>query len=248
MLLETRNLSLAFGGVRAVDDVSLNVPAGQISALIGPNGAGKTTFFNILSGLLKPDVGTVSFNGADIGGLKPREIVHLGLVRTFQISSVFLSMTVFENVQIACQASSHLIKSVFSGKTRRAVAERADSILGTLGIGSLHDVKASELSYGDQRVLEIAVALSLRPKLLLLDEPTAGMSPSETGRIAKLVERLKSDVGIVIIEHDMEMIMGISDRISVFDRGKLIVEGSPSEIRADATVRQIYLGTTACST
>ena len=246
MLLETQNLSLAFGGVHAVDEVTLNVPAGQIRALIGPNGAGKTTFFNILSGLLKPDAGTVLFDGTDITRLKPRDIVRLGLVRTFQISSVFLSMTVFENVQIACQASSHLVRAIFSGKTRHAIAERADAILDTLSIGSLRDVKSSELSYGDQRALEIAIALSLRPKLLLLDEPTAGMSPSETLRISKLIESLKSEVGIVIIEHDMEMIMRISNRISVFNRGKLIVEGLPSEIRNDPTVRQIYLGTTAC--
>jgi branched-chain amino acid transport system ATP-binding protein len=246
MLLEAQNLSLSFGGVRAVDDVTLSVPAGQIRALIGPNGAGKTTFFNVLSGLLKPDMGTVTFDGSDIGGMKPREIVHRGLVRTFQISSVFLSMTVFENVCIACQASTYLSQLVFSAAKRRAISERAEEILETLGIESLRNIKASDLSYGDQRALEIAIALSSRPKLLLLDEPTAGMSPSETGRISRHIERLKFDVGIIIIEHDMDMIMGISDRISVFDRGKLIVEGSPSEIRSDPTVRQIYLGTTAC--
>ena len=246
MLLEARNLSLAFGGVRAVDDVTLSVPAGQIRALIGPNGAGKTTFFNVLSGLLKPDMGTVTFDGSSIGGMKPREIAHLGLVRTFQISSVFLSMTVLDNVCIACQASINLSQLVFSAAKRRAISERAEKILETLGIESLRNIKASDLSYGDQRVLEIAIALSLRPKLLLLDEPTAGMSPSETGRMSRHIERLKDDIGIVIIEHDMDMIMDISDHISVFDRGKLIVEGSPSEIRSDPTVRQIYLGTTAC--
>jgi branched-chain amino acid transport system ATP-binding protein len=246
MLLETQSLSLSFGGVRAVDGVTFAVPPRQIRALIGPNGAGKTTFFNLLSGLFRPDEGAVIFDGTDISKLKPREIVHLGLVRTFQISSVFLNMTVAENVRIACQSSSTLWSAVFSGATRRAIAREADSILDTLGIGSLRDVKASDLSYGDQRAVEIAIALSLRPKLLLLDEPTAGMSPSETSRIAKLIESLKATIGIVIIEHDMDMIMSISDVISVFDRGRLIVEGSPSVVRNDPTVRQIYLGATAC--
>lgn len=246
MLLETRNLSLSFGGVRAVDDVSLTVPTGQIRALIGPNGAGKTTFFNVLSGLLRPDEGTVIFNGTDISKLKPRDRVHLGLVRTFQISSVFLSLTVAENVRIACQASTRLSRAVFSGSSRRAIASRADSILETLKIGDLRETTAGDLSYGDQRALEIAIALSLQPKLLLLDEPTAGMSPSETSRITELIQLLKKTLGIIIIEHDMDMIMSISDLISVFDRGKLLIEGPAETIRNDPTVRQIYLGATAC--
>ncbi len=246
MLLETKNLMLSFGGVRAIDGVSLGVSKGEIRALIGPNGAGKTTFFNAISGRLPPDSGAVIFDGTDIAGWKPRDIVRLGLVRTFQISSIFSTLTVFENVRTACQSSTNLASSVFLPATRRLVAVEAERILDTLGITAMRDVRASELSYGDQRVVEIALALALRPKLLLMDEPTAGMSPSETGRIAKLIKQLKPDVTIIIVEHDMEMIMDLSDRISVFDRGSLIVEGSPEEVRSDAVVRRIYLGNTAC--
>jgi branched-chain amino acid transport system ATP-binding protein len=186
------------------------------------------------------------FNGIDITGQPPRKIVRLGLVRTFQISSIFPALTVFENVWIACHSSHSLFHSVFSRAARRSVSEQAREILHTLEIIHLADQTVSSLSYGDQRVLEVAIAFALRPKLLLLDEPTAGMSPAETGRIVRLINKIRSEVTIVIVEHDMDLIMGLADRISVFDRGKLLVEGSPAEIRADETVRRIYLGSAAC--
>jgi len=246
MLLRTKDLSVAFGGIRAVDGVDFSLPNGELRALIGPNGAGKTTFFNAVSGRYRPTSGSVIFDGTDITGLPPRKIVRLGLVRTFQISSIFPGLTVFENVWAACHSSHSLFETVVSPVARRGIAERADSILETLEIQGLASQLASELSYGDQRVVEIAVALGLRPKLLLLDEPTAGMSPAETGRIVRLINRLRADLTIVIVEHDMDLIMNLADRISVFDRGQLLVEGTPSEIRANETVRRIYLGASAC--
>jgi branched-chain amino acid transport system ATP-binding protein len=246
MLLKTQNVSVTFGGVRAVDSVNFNVPNGEVRALIGPNGAGKTTFFNILSGRIPPSVGSIVFDGVNITGMPPRKIVRLGLVRTFQISSIFPGLTVFENVWAACNSSHSLFETVLSPATRRSISMKVEVILETLKIQSLAKRTASELSYGDQRVAEIAIALGLRPKLLLLDEPTAGMSPTETRRVVELIERLRNDLTIVIVEHDMELIMSLADKISVFDRGRLLVEGSPAEIRANEEVRNIYLGTVTC--
>ena len=246
MLLKTQDVSVAFGGVRAVDSVNFNVPRGEVRALFGPNGAGKTTFFNILSGRFPPSSGSIVFDGVDITGMPPRKIVRLGLVRTFQISSIFPGLTVFENVWAACNTSHGLVETILSPARRRSVAMKVEAILETLQIQSLAKRTASELSYGDQRVAEIAIALGLRPKLLLLDEPTAGMSPTETQRVVDLVNRLRSDLTIVIVEHDMELIMNLADKISVFERGRLLVEGSPAEIRENEEVRNIYLGTVAC--
>jgi branched-chain amino acid transport system ATP-binding protein len=246
MLLETQNVSVTFGGVRAVDSVNFSVPNGEVRALIGPNGAGKTTFFNILSGRFPPSAGSIVFDGVDITGMPPRKIVRLGLVRTFQISSIFPGLTVFENVWAACNTSHSLFEAILSPATRRSISMKVEAILEALQIESLAKRTASELSYGDQRVAEIAIAWGLRPKLLLLDEPTAGMSPTETGRVVELIKRLRNDLTIVIVEHDMELIMNLADKISVFDRGRLLVEGSPAEIRANEEVRNIYLGTVAC--
>jgi branched-chain amino acid transport system ATP-binding protein len=246
MLLRTHNISVTFGGIRAVDSVNFSVPNGEVRALIGPNGAGKTTFFNVLSGRFRPSAGSIVFDGTDITGLPPRKIVRLGLVRTFQISSIFPGLSVFENVWAACHASHSLFETVLSPAVRRSVSTNVEAILETLQIQSLASRPTSELSYGDQRVVEIAIALGLKPKLLLLDEPTAGMSPAETARVVELIKRLRNDMTIVIVEHDMELVMNLADKISVFDRGRLLTEGSPAEISVNETVRSIYLGTVPC--
>jgi len=242
MLLRTKDLSVAFGGIRAVDGVDFSLPNGELRALIGPNGAGKTTFFNAVSGRYRPTSGSVIFDGTDITGLPPRKIVRLGLVRTFQISSIFPGLTVFENVWAACHSSHSLFETVVSPVARRGIAERADSILETLEIQGLASQLASELSYGDQRVVEIAVALGLRPKLLLLDEPTAGMSPAETGRIVRLINRLRADLTIVIVEHDMAAIGALCDEVTVMVDGRAIVTDTPHNALKHPEVVRAYLG------
>lgn len=241
-MLEIEGLRVDFGGVHAVDGVDLRIEADRVHALIGPNGAGKTTLFNALTGVVRPSRGRVMFDGEDITGWSPRRIARRRLVRTFQITSIFPGLTVFDNIAVAAQAKYGILGPILRSGDRASVAERVKDTLALLGLGSLADRRVGDLSYGDQRVVEVALAMALEPKLLLLDEPTAGMSPSETERIANLVRRMRSHVGIVIIEHDMEVVMGVADRISVLNFGKLVAEGSPDAIRDDPHVREIYLG------
>lgn len=240
--METRNLHVDFGGVHAVDGIDFRVTGRGIRAVIGPNGAGKTTFFNALSGVVRPSSGKIFFDGTDITRLSPRRIARRRLVRTFQVASLFLGLTVRENILVSAQADQGIIRPVWQRKARAAVDTRTDEIIGLLGIGSIADVTVAELSYGDQRVIEVALALALQPKLLLLDEPTAGMSPRETDRIVQLVRRMRDFVSIIIIEHDMEVVMEIADTISVFNFGRLIAEGAPDDIQNDPDVKEIYLG------
>jgi branched-chain amino acid transport system ATP-binding protein len=241
-MLEIEGLRVDFGGVHAVDGVDLRIEADRVHALIGPNGAGKTTLFNALTGVVRPSRGRVMFDGEDITGWSPRRIARRRLVRTFQITSIFPGLTVFDNIAVAAQAKYGILGPILRSGDRASVAERVKDTLALLGLGALADRRVSDLSYGDQRVVEVALAMALEPKLLLLDEPTAGMSPSETERIANLVRRMRSHVGIVIIEHDMEVVMGVADKISVLNFGKLVAEGSPDAIRDDPHVREIYLG------
>lgn len=244
-LLETRGLRVEFGGIHAVDGVDFRMTGQEVRAVIGPNGAGKTTFFNALTGVVRPSAGSIVFDGEDITRLSPRNIARRGLVRTFQITQIFPGLSVRDNIFVAAQARHGVVSPLFSSGMRADITRRTGEAIELLGLGGFADRRVGDLSYGDQRVVELAIAMALDPKLLLLDEPTAGMSPAETDRIAELVRQMRTRVGIVIIEHDMEVVMGVADTISVLDAGRLIAEGPPDAIRRDPHVRAIYLGVDA---
>ncbi len=242
-ILSTDKLNRQFGGVRAVDNANINVEEKKLKAIIGPNGAGKTTLFNVITGRLPATSGKVFYLGHDITNKPPYELVKMGICRTFQINSLFLGVTVFENVRIAKQARSGGSYKIFSAReTLMEINEGTWSILEQVGLKDQKKALASELSYGDQRSLELGIALAGDPKLLLLDEPTAGMSQGETGRITQLIKDLAKDITVVLVEHDVEMVMAISDSISVMNQGRIIAEGSPEEIRQNSLVREAYLG------
>jgi len=244
-LLETRGLRVDFGGVHAVDGVDFRMTGQEVRAVIGPNGAGKTTFFNALTGVVRPSAGSIVFDGEDITRLSSRSIARRGLARTFQITQVFPGLCVRDNIFVAAQARHGVVSPLFSSGMRADITRRTEEAIELLGLGEFAHRRVGDLSYGDQRVVELAIAMALDPKLLLLDEPTAGMSPAETDRIAELVRQMRTRVGIVIIEHDMEVVMGVADTISVLDAGQLVAEGPPDAIRRDPHVRAIYLGVEA---
>jgi len=253
-LLEIRGLTMDFGGIRALDQLDLTIRQGEIVALIGPNGAGKTTFFNCLTGLYKPTSGELLFTPSGqpscrLNGLKPNQITHQGLARTFQNIRLFPEMTVLENVMIGrhCRTRATVLGALL--RNRRTVLEEKEivavslSILKKIGLDHAHDVFARNLPYGDQRRLEIARALATEPHLLLLDEPAAGMNPQETGKLDTLIQTLREDgLSILLIEHDMKLVMSLSDHIFVMDYGKNIAEGSPEAIRNNPAVIKAYLG------
>jgi ABC-type branched-subunit amino acid transport system ATPase component/ABC-type branched-subunit amino acid transport system permease subunit len=240
-LLESRGLSKTFGGLTAVNRVDFQVRAGELRSVIGPNGAGKTTFFNLLTGVLPPSAGRVLFKGRDITGLPAHAVSRLGIARSYQVTNIFGDLTVFENVRIAAQSRVTHYRFWGNADSLAAVNARAEEILRHLGLAPKRHARASELSHGEQRYLEIGIALATDPDFLLLDEPTAGMSPDETQRTAAFVRRLAGHVTIVVVEHDMEVVMGISDRITVLNYGEILAEGSPAEIRENADVRRVYL-------
>lgn len=243
-VLQVSDLAKAFRGLRAVDGVSLAIQEGEVRAIIGPNGAGKTTLFNLISGLLPPDRGQVWFRGRNVTGWTADRLVKLGLVRTFQITSIFPGVAVRENVCLALR-SRHGFNYGFLQSARRVdaqIAREAERLLEALGLNTQGAEKAAELSHGDQRVLEVAIGLALNPALLLLDEPTAGMSPSETARVTHLIAELRRQTTIIIIEHDTEVVMKIADAITVLHQGKVLAEGRPGEIQRDDGVRAAYLG------
>ncbi|MCX5734669.1 MAG: ATP-binding cassette domain-containing protein [candidate division NC10 bacterium] len=242
-ILTTRGLVKRFGALAAVDGVDLTVRQGELHSIIGPNGAGKTTFFNVLFGILESDAGEVQFKGERITGLSPDQIVGRGVSRSFQIISIFQELTVLENVRIAVQARSpHRFDMLSRAEALADLVEEARRIIGLVGLAGKEEVAASSLSHGDQRLLEIGIALATAPEVLLLDEPLAGLSPRERVRVTDLIQRLAERMTIVLIEHDIDRVLALSDRITVLHQGKVIAEGSPAEIQKDHQVQEAYLG------
>jgi branched-chain amino acid transport system ATP-binding protein len=240
-LLAVAGLAKAFGGVRAVDRVSFSVARGELLAMIGPNGAGKTTCFNLVNGQLQPDAGEISFDGKRIERLSSTERFRLGLGRSFQVAATFGSMTVQENVQVALLAHAGKLGSLVSSLSR---SEEALQLLQKTGMQELADRQCAELAYGDLKRVELAVALAGRPRLLLMDEPTAGMAAAERLSLMTLVKEISGESGISVLftEHDMDVVFGFADRVLVLADGELIAQGTPAEVRADARVRRVYLG------
>ncbi len=243
VLLETRDLAKAFGGLRAVDRVNLRIEEGEIHAVIGPNGAGKTTLFNVITGHLRPTSGRVFFRSLDITGWPPHRVARVGLARTFQVTNIFPRLTVLESVQVALAAARRREKDLISWG-ERTFRDEAVALLEEVGLGALTDYEARVLSHGDQRALEIALALATGPRLLILDEPTAGMSPWETERTVGLIYDLARRRGLTVIlcEHDMQVVFRVADRVTVMHQGRIIAQGLPDEIRQNETVVQVYLG------
>jgi branched-chain amino acid transport system ATP-binding protein len=243
-LLETKNLGKSFGALIAVKDVSLAIAAGSLHSIIGPNGAGKTTLFNLLTGTFPPSAGTILLDGKDITGTRAHRVAHLGLARSYQRTTVFPAFTLLENAWIAAFATGKSWRGLLWRGTERypEVTERARKALDDVGLLSRAHVLAREISHGEQRQLELAIALAAAPRVLLLDEPAAGLSPEEARRMVALVQALKGRYTIVLIEHKMDIIMSVSDRISVMHFGNLIAEGTPEEIQRNPEVRRAYLG------
>jgi branched-chain amino acid transport system permease protein len=246
-ILEARAVTKAFGGLTAVDHVSLAIEPGTVTALIGPNGAGKSTFFKLLAGEIVPTSGDIFFRGERITGIGVTRVCQLGIGKSHQITQIFPSMTVAENVMIpALAARRGAFRPDVFGSMRRVdgLAELVASTLEAVGLADRPDARAGDLAYGEKRRLEIGLALATEPALLLLDEPAAGMSPSETAETVALIRRLRETVTIVIVEHDVHVVFGLADRIMVLQNGATIAYGTPDEIRADERVRDAYLGGT----
>ena len=242
-VLETRGLSKSFGGVRAVDSVDLAMPKGEIRALIGPNGAGKTTFFNMLTGQLRADAGSVLFKGERLSGLPPYAVWRRGVSRTFQITATFATLSALDNVRVARLSHAGKTYSLLEAAARLQ-ADEARALLDQVGLVDQADRVAAVLAYGDLKKLELAVALANDPEVLLLDEPTAGMAPAERGALMALTERIARARGLTVLftEHDMDVVFAVADRIMVLHQGRVIAEGRPAEVRADAQVQRVYLG------
>jgi branched-chain amino acid transport system ATP-binding protein len=247
-LLQVENVSKRFGSLVAVNDVSMTVEPGELRAVIGPNGAGKTTFFNLISGFSTPSAGRIIFDGEDVTRLPPPRRVWRGMARTFQITEVFPELTVFENLQIAVEvASGFRLRVRLSADENRQAHVRTKELLDMSGLVSKAGRLVGELSHGDQRTTEIMMALALKPRLLLLDEPTAGMGDQETYDITQLIRKLHGDkmLSMVLIEHDMRVVFHLADRIMVLSEGSLLAEGTPQEIAANDAVQTAYLGKAA---
>ncbi|KAA0180408.1 ABC transporter ATP-binding protein [Cupriavidus cauae] len=243
-LLQVRHLGKAFGGVKAVSDVSFDLPAGQLLALLGPNGAGKSTCFNMLNGQLKPDQGSIRFDGHEIAGMRPRDIWRLGVGRTFQIAATFGSMTVVENVQMAILSRERKLFQLWR-PVREHHREEAMALLEQVGMASQAERACGVLAYGDVKRVELAIALANRPRLLLMDEPTAGMAPEERRALMALTRQLvvRHQLSVLFTEHSMDVVFAYADRMIVLARGQLIAEGDGEAIRNDPKVREVYFGT-----
>ena len=241
-MLQTRGLTKAFGALRAVDQVDLEVAHGQLTSIIGPNGAGKSTLFNLISGPLKPDDGEIRFEGEPITGRPPYELLQKGIARSFQITNLFGGLTVAENVRLAAQAKTPR-REFLSLLDRLEEPQRvAAELLDRFELGHLAGEEARHLSHGDQRRLEIAVCMASRPKLLMLDEPTQGMARDETKKTDELIRKLVGAVTVLLIEHDIDLVMSISDKVVVMHQGRKLAEGTPEKVRRDPEVQDAYLG------
>lgn len=241
-ILRAEGVSKKFGGFLALSDVTVAFEHGLLTSIIGPNGAGKSTFFNILSGAFPPTTGKVWFEGREVGGLPQHRFARIGIAKSFQITNVFPQLSVLENVRVAVQAL-HSRYDVWTPRWKlKAYGEQALALLELVGLADRRRVISENLAHGDQRSLEIAMALACEPRLLLLDEPTAGMSPEEASSMMGLIQRLNEARTVIVVEHRMKLVMGISQRIIVLHQGRLLAEGTPDEIRGHHQVRQVYLG------
>jgi branched-chain amino acid transport system ATP-binding protein len=247
-LLQVSGASKRFGNLVAIEDVSLTIEPGELRAIIGPNGAGKTTFFNLVSGLFAPTSGSIRFEGEDITGLQPYERVKRGMARTFQITEIFPELSVTDNIRVAVEiAAGYRLKPWLARSARAEVETRVSELLSMGGLADKSDVRAGALAHGDQRAAEIMMSLALRPRLLMLDEPTAGMGDQETYDVARLIRRLHRQEGltIMLIEHDMRVVFNLADRIMVLAEGRVLAEGAPQEIADSEKVQAAYLGKAA---
>ncbi len=242
-LLQVENLGKSFGGVKAVDDVNFELKAGELLALIGPNGAGKSTTFNMVNGQLRADRGSIRLAGAELVGLQPRQIWRLGVGRTFQIAATFPSLTVVENVQMALLSQDRKLFSLWSSAARHRRSDALD-LLDMVGMAGQADRPCSVLAYGDVKRVELAIAMANEPKLLLMDEPTAGMAPKERNELMALTKRLVQERGVAVLftEHSMDVVFAYADRMAVLARGRLIAEGVPDVIRTHPKVQEVYFG------
>src|SRR5213593_3776198 len=242
-ILKTEALTVRFGGLAAVNNVSLSVPRGEIRGIIGPNGAGKSTFFNCLTGVLRPTSGRIMFNGEDIAGLPPYTVSRKAIARSYQITNLLPGATALENVRIASQSRHHNWSMLRHHRAYRDVIDKSHAVLASVGLDGEADELAVNLSHGAQRNLEIAIALATEPKLLCLDEPTAGMSVAETHASVELIRRIAANLTILIVEHDMEVVMGLAQTITVLHYGEVLAEGTPAQIQANPRVQEVYLKT-----
>lgn len=241
-VLEMRGLSVRFGGLRALDDVSGTIARNRITTVIGPNGAGKSTLFNVISGAIRPQSGRVLIEGIDVTGTPPHRLQRLGLARSFQITNLFFDLSVRENLRLAAQALEADFKVLRPIGASHAALERVDQLLARFNLGAYASLPARNLSHGDQRRLEIAVTTAANPKILLLDEPTQGMSHGDTAAAAGLIRSLAADYTVMLIEHDIGLVMDLSDRVIVMHQGRVLAEGTPTDIRANPAVQAAYFG------
>jgi len=242
VLLRTEGLTRSFGTLLAVDGVAMSVSRGELRSVIGPNGAGKTTFFRLISGEMAPSAGRIWFDGREITGMSQHAVARLGIAKSYQITNVFPHLTVLENVRVAVQGPARAFDFWSRADRLDGVRDRARALLATVGLADKAGLLAAHLSHGEKRHLEIGIALASDPALLLLDEPTAGMSPEETDETMLLIRELAAGRTVVLVEHKMKLVMRISDRITVLHQGQVLAEGTPEEIRANEVVQQTYLG------
>jgi branched-chain amino acid transport system ATP-binding protein len=242
-ILTTQGLTKDFGGLRAVDSVTLDIGQGKLTSVIGPNGAGKTTLYNLVTGLIKPNSGRIIFNGEDITNLPIHKIVRKGISRSFQILNLFNELTLFENVWLGVQSQQGHGPELFSNPDKfNSVKEETYRIIREIGLSGKEEVPVKLLSYGDRRILEITISLTAKPSLLLLDEPTSGLVSEDRKRISEFMKKLSSQLTLIVVEHDMDVVLSISDHIVVMHQGKILAQGTPDEIRGNDKVQEAYLG------